>query len=72
MSKILTECYMSILGNLEQMARSLFYLVQFACCQVDPCLSKKQARSAIEMRRSFSQGIVQCSKRSVFLPDCLA
>ena len=68
MRKILTQCYMSLLSDLEQMTRSVFYLVQFTCCQINPCLSKKQARSAIEMRRSFFQSVVQFKERNLFLP----
>ncbi len=65
---MLAQCQLGVLGELEQMAGGVFHLVQFPCSQIDKCLSKEQASSAVEIRRTVSQRLLQCNKCNVFLP----
>ena len=68
---IVAQYQISLLGDLEQMSRSVFHLLQFARSQIHERQSKEQAGGAVQLSRWFSQCLVQFSESNVFLPGGL-
>ena len=57
--------------DLEQMARGVLHLLQYACGKIHERQIKKQASGVVQVSRWLSQGLVQISERHVFLPGLL-
>ena len=70
-SIILTDHELGFTGDVQQMARGVFCVREFAHRQIHVRLRVEQSSGAAEPRRLVSERLLHCSKRSLFLPGRL-